>query len=151
MDTSVLVFLWGPPVPWCPHGLPCPLGFPKQPVQVGWRRAASGRDAAAAVPILIFLPLTPRLAITQAAPLGATLGTDGSSLLPVSLSLQAAARWQLPGGAPRCPAASRPKAGQVPAAAKTPVGTRTATTTPPRAGSAGALVRPALLHACPRL
>lgn len=97
MDTSVLVFLWGPPVPWCPHGLPCPLGFPKQPVQIGWCRAASGHDTAAAVPILIFLLLTPRLAITQAAPLGATFGdrrvlTAACVALPAGSSAVAAAQ-----------------------------------------------------------
>lgn len=97
MDASVLVFPWGSPAYWCPCGLLCPLGFPNQLVQVGWCRATSGSDAAVAVPILIFLPLAPRLAITQEAPLGATSGdrwvlTAACIALPAGSSAMAAAR-----------------------------------------------------------
>ena len=114
----------------------------------------SGGDAAAAVPILLLL-LTPGLGITQAAALRAAF-EDGwvvevqASPLPLSLSLQAAMRWRLPGGATWHPAASRLREGQARAAASTPAGMPTAATTLPRAGSAGALVRAALLRACAR-
>lgn len=112
----------------------------------------SGGDAAATIPILLLLPLVPRLGITQAAPLRAGFG-DGRvvgarvSLLPSSLSPQAAMRRRLPGGTTWRPAASQPRAGWARVAVSTPAGTPTAATTLLRVESAGALVRPALPRA----
>ncbi|NXR03175.1 RP3A protein, partial [Sagittarius serpentarius] len=57
-----------------------------------------------------------------------------TSLLPLSLSPQAAMRRLMPGGATWRPAASRPRAGRARAAASTPAGTPTAATMVPRAG-----------------